>query len=434
MRKKEVYIKMKSVRIVQGIKNKINSKSFLLSSRTSSKFFTRERKLHFPKLIIFLLNLVKKTMQKELTQFISQFSKKMSITKSAFTQQRSKLKPKAFIELNDTLVYDYYREDDYKTWNGFRLLAIDGSALALPKSDELRNEFGVNNDQNKVPMAKISCFYDLLNEVIIDSCILSFNSNEYSMAVQHLEKATQKDLIIFDRGYGARWLFYLMFTKGIDYLVRLQRGLGKDIDAFWASEEATKVIEINELTKKSKSQLKKLGINYTPFKLRLVKVILDSGEIEVLVTSLIDEIKFPAELFRELYFKKWSIETNYNHLKNHLEIGDFTGLTTHAIMQDFYANTFIANLQSVIINEAQEELDKKQANKQNKYMYKINKNLSLAHMKDKIVNLFIGDNKDTLKQLKKLFLQQPVPVRKGRKYPRVHRKKNPYSMVNKRAI
>ena len=67
-------------------------------------------------------------------------------------------------------------------------------------------------------------------------------------------------------------------------------------------------------------------------------------------------------------------------------------------------------------------------------MYKINKNLSLAHMKDKIVNLFIGDNKDTLKQLKKLFLQQPVPVRKGRKYPRVHRKKNPYSMVNKRAI
>jgi hypothetical protein len=35
-----------------------------------------------------------------------------------------------------------YRDDDYKTYNGLRILAIDGSMVMLPDTDEMKEEFG----------------------------------------------------------------------------------------------------------------------------------------------------------------------------------------------------------------------------------------------------------------------------------------------------
>jgi len=65
MKRKKKNIK----KFVNNIKNKIYSEIFLKSNRKSAKDFTRERKLTFPKLILFMLNSIKKSLQKELTEF-----------------------------------------------------------------------------------------------------------------------------------------------------------------------------------------------------------------------------------------------------------------------------------------------------------------------------------------------------------------------------
>lgn len=84
------------------IKEKIESQSFLESNRKSKNDFTRIRKLPFSSLILFMINLIKQTLQKELTLFMKHFSKNKfgNITKSAFCQSRLNLEPKAFLELN----------------------------------------------------------------------------------------------------------------------------------------------------------------------------------------------------------------------------------------------------------------------------------------------------------------------------------------------
>ena len=61
--------KKKSKKFINYIRNKIYSKQFLESSRKSNKDFTRKRKLTFPKIILFMLNSIKKSLQKELTEF-----------------------------------------------------------------------------------------------------------------------------------------------------------------------------------------------------------------------------------------------------------------------------------------------------------------------------------------------------------------------------
>ena len=47
-------------------------------------------------------------------------------------------------------------------------------------------------------------------------------------------------------------------------------------------------------------------------KVRLVSVKLDDGSIEVLMTSLLNSKKYRSKLFKELYFKRWGVETYYD--------------------------------------------------------------------------------------------------------------------------
>lgn len=438
MRIKEVFRinKNKSRTIIERIKNKVFSKEFMLSSRYHKKDFTRNRKFPFSSLILFMLNLVKDTLQKELTNFMYIISNPSDtikkISKSAFSQSRSKLRPEAFIELNDTLVHEFYEDDDFLTWKNFRLVSMDGSTCQLPHSNELGNYFGYTNNSYGIcfPIAKISTLYDLLNGIIIDSQIAPYKTAELDLAIKHSDKLKQNDLLILDRGYPATWLFYDLTLKGIDYVVRLQKTFHTEADKFWESEEYSKIIEIKHCPKKSKIRLNELGIIFRPFKLRLVKVILDNGEIEVLATSLLDEEKYPTEIFKDLYFRRWGIETNYDHLKNQVEIENFTGLTKNAIEQDFFANMFIANLQSIIINDAKEELDKEK--RDSKYEYKINRNLSLSYMKDRIIKLLQSNNPDYYDQLVQLFMIEPIPIREGRKFERKLSKRKKKCFINKR--
>lgn len=424
--------------VIERIKKRINCLDFMRLNRLSDHDFTRKRKLPFVSLVLFMLNLVKSTLQKELTNFMNLFSglegSTKKISKSAFSQSRIKLKPEAFIDLNNVLTHEFYTDNEFDTWKGFRLLSIDGTALHLPFSEEIRNHFGFNNDPygRRLPLARSSSLYDVLNEIIISTKIDNYHKGEYDLFLSHVDKLQSKDLLILDMGYNAIWLFLYILYKKSDFVIRLQKKL-RFVKSFLESNESSRVIEISDLTRyqlESGRRLEELGLKFKPFKLRLIKVELDDGEIEVLGTSLIDEKEYPTNLFKDLYFQRWGIEVNIDHLKNQLEIENFTGLTPTSVKQDYYANMFIVNLQSIIARDAKLELEKN--GKKTKHEYKINKNLSLGFMKDRIIQILTSNNPMYLEELKELFKAEPVPIRKNRKFERRPYKKKKKYFINKR--
>jgi len=314
-----------SRKIIESIKKILYSDRFMNKNRLSNKDFTRKRKLPFVSLVLFMINLIKQTLQKELTNFMELIkNKKENITKSAFSQSRLKLRPEAFIELNNTLVEEFYTDNIIKKWKGFRLLAIDGSKLILPThSKELMEKFGTLSSGMIIPQAQISTCYDVLNEIILDSQLETIQINEMNQAVRHLEKLSKGDLIIFDRGYSATWFYYMIKLKELDFVNRIPKGFRKDAENFRLSNKEEDIIEVDIPPQKSRYGLQRHGLTkdkVEPFKLRLVKVILDTGEVEVLATTLLDKEKYSLGIFRELYFKRWGIETNYNRLKSNIHV------------------------------------------------------------------------------------------------------------------
>lgn len=144
--------------------------------RRDEKSFMRTRKLSFGLLIIMILRKSMKSLQLILNEIAEELGIG-SISNSAFTQRRAQLKHGFFIELNQkAIVETMYEDDDYKRYKGLRLLAIDGSKIRLPQTEEIRREFGAisyrNTKENivgKHNYGLASVMYDVLNKIAVDS-------------------------------------------------------------------------------------------------------------------------------------------------------------------------------------------------------------------------------------------------------------------------
>ena len=150
----------------------------------------------------------------------------------------------------------------------------------------------------------------------------------------------------------------------------------------------------------------------------MVRVELPSGQVEILVTSLLNSKTYPNKIFKALYAKRWGVETFYDELKVKLKLEHFSGYSPESILQDFYATMFVSNIQTLIVSElANEVIEQTQ---KRKYNYKINKNLSYGFLKNRILELFLaeGSTQAAVLEIKELFKKHLVPIRPDRSYGR----------------
>ena len=389
--------------------------------RESEKDFTRNRKLTFSKTLIFMLNLIRKSLVIEIHNFVEYLSSSSLcstklFTSSAYVQSRKKINPLVFDSLSTALVSEFYTDNQLGValWKGHRLLAVDGSTLNLPFSKEVAQKYGYARNQtgDTNVQGRVSVLYDTLNNLVINGSLNPRSSSERTLALEHLKSCVATDLIIFDRGYFS--YDFIRAIKAVDWVIRLKSDLIV-MKNFIASGKRSQTVEIHcsKYVYKKKNQQKP-----SPIKVRLVRVKLPCGEIEVLATSLTDVKKYPSKLFKELYFKRWKVETFYDELKNKLKLEHFTGYSQKAIQQDFYATLFISNIQSIIVKDIVEEIN--QETKSRKYDYKVNSNLSYGFLKNKIITV-LSSEKDinkVVKELKALFKKNLIPIRPNRTFKR----------------
>ena len=409
--------------LIDLIKNILLDENFIERYKQKKKDFTRQRSLPFFTVVTFLFNLLKSSLQNELDRFFQTLSQsdvaERQVTASAFCQARMKLKHEAFIELNHRSTDYYYEHFLTQTWKGFRLVAVDGSMVQVPKNEATEAHFGAWHPAagGSCPMARLSQMFDVLNHVTIDSIISPCEIGEQTLAAQHFDYLASNDLVLLDRNYPAFWLFQLMIAKGAHFCARLAVDQWTVVAGnFVATGLNEQVIEIQP-THEAKKKCAELELPISPIKIRLIRVELESGEIEVLATNLFDEELYPHAIFKELYHDRWPVEEQYKLLKSRIEIANFTGKSVEAVKQDFYARVFIANLTAMLASPVHEEITEKHKN--SKLAYQINWTQALAKMKNSGILLFFREQvMDIIHKLHKLFLENVCAVRPGRTFPR----------------
>ena len=415
-------------KIIEFIRQIISSPDFISRHRKNKNDFTRNRKLPFHVLIVFLINLVKGSYQDELDKFFKTLCRfdvaKRVVSKAAFSKARMKLKFEAFVELNLQLVTYFEKHFRPRLWFGFRLLAIDGSTTKLPITDDVAQHFGVWNVRQGAPspMARISQLFDVLNKMTVDALIKPKRIGERELAAQHLLNVMPNDLILLDRGYPAWWLFNLILSMEADFCARVSCTKWKIVRKFFLSGLSEKVVTV-PVHPTSMAQCRQMGLDTTPLKLRLIRIEND-GKVAVLITSLIDMEKYPIELFSDLYHKRWPVEEDYKIIKCRIELENFSGQSALSVYQDFHAKVFAKNLVWMMAFPVQDRMDDDFA--RTKHRYQINFTQALSKSKGVIALLFL-DTKRIIKRLiadlQYIFQRTVEPIRPGRKYPRKHKAK-----------
>ena len=402
------------------------SADFIARHRQHPRAFTRERVLPFASVVVLILQKGVKALQLRLNEFFSRLNGWAThATASAFTQARAKLAHTAFIELNEAAVVEvFYADQDYQRWRGFRLLSVDGSKIRLPESASTNSEFGqiayrgAGGTKQYRSMAMVSVLYDVLNEIALDSVIASGTSYEVDLALGHRSKWQSGDLLLGDRQYPTYLFLSSLAQDGVDYVMRCSRSSFKAAQALFAGTGVRSTVVDLAAPVRKRAQMQARGLPLT-IPVRFVRVELDTGEPEVLVTTLLDAAQYPDADFLDLYARRWGIETYYDRLKQRLDLGAFSGHSAESVRQDFYATIFLTGLESLLSEQAQAYLDAKQG----QYRQRVNKAVSYHAIKHEAIDLFYRteDVDELLEKLTRLLTSTPVLVRPGRKYERKRR-------------
>lgn len=453
--------------------------------RVSDTDFTRDRKISFSSLIMWMLRKWIKSTQLMLNELFLDlwFSACEITTNSAYTQARAKLSYKLFIHLDQKyLVEKFYNKHEntwwFTTWEGFRLCGIDGSKMRLPDEKDIKDVFGtikINNGKGIVweyTGALLSACYDVENNMALHCILENGKYNERACAIRHIEYMEEQmlswkidsdiqDLLLFDRWYVSKFFLWVLFAYRKEFVCRIPEKRFHEAEELFDPEckinSKIVMLDIEESVRKDRQEYEEKYEISIPrdipktVQVRFVRVVLDDGSIEILVTSLLDEKKYPDNIFKELYFKRWGVETYYDILKNKLLLENFSWKTIHAVFQDVFSTIFLSNLEALFVRVKNKELaarkkskyktsrtiskktqyktNSQKNNKKNsksnirkklKNKQQVNKQVSFNCIKNFVIDLFLSQApvETLIHEMMQIFSQNTTPVRPWRSFPR----------------
>jgi len=408
---------------------------------------TRDRIMSKRDLIAYVLcNMGKTTaLQAEMFLEVKNGDDSVKISRQAISQRRVFLDPVIYKDINrDCLIEAYSKnKEDFSYFKGYLLLATDGSKFEIPNTPQTREAFSVPSNTlvyTQPPRAQVSGLYDLLNGYMIDSSIGNIEIGERKLAIEHINNAKEivdltQAILIYDRGYPSIEMFMTVMEQNSNFIFRLPKKFyDKEREKMKSDDEIVKISLTGARTRDIENEQLKEKINKkTHLKLRIVNIELENGKTESLITNL-SKKKMSKQELKELYNKRWGIETNYNLLKNRLEIENFSGHKKVIIEQDFYAQILVSN----ILNETRlitnEELKKDKESEYEEMEYKPNMNVLAGKLKMKLPHMVLTNDLEERKKIMESIIntgkRNLIPVKKKKSSPRIKKtrtNKNPHN-------
>ena len=398
----------------------------------------RTRILTFKITFLFISQLLKRSLQRELNDFFGKLNDTnysiQHVTKGAFSQARSKLKHEGFVELSNNSVDYFYSNAPYLLWDKHRILACDGSTIMLPNSKSISTEFGTTgfgpHASSQRSVAKISLVYDVLNLITLNAKIAAYSQHETTLFKQQLTEVKFKpdDILVLDRGYPSIGLLFELQQRNIHFCVRLKDNWWTQVNDMLKANETDKIVTF-VLPPKDKGLQATFNAASDTVTARVVVIELENGTKEILCTSLVDSETYTLCDLKQLYHLRWGIEEAYKLFKVRADMETFSGMTALSVKQDFYAGILAMNLCAMMSFPIEQKVREESKNTALKYTKTVNKTNAFSLIKESITVVFIKKKLTRfLKAVDKILFKTAQAIRPGRSYPRNHKQKKPKSM------
>ena len=401
-----------------------------LYSKDPESDFTRERKLPMDSVLRLLLKFSGKSLQSELSAY---YSPSKTIyqripTKSAFTQQRQKLLWEGcyalFRTFTDSLPY-------LKLFDGYRLLACDGSSVCIPHNEKEEQYSIVTKEGYKsFNMLHINGLFDILNRIYVDALVdpgLCRRESAALLTMVNRLGSPESSIILADRGYEGYNTIAHLIESMVNFVIR-----AKDLDSngflhtLHLPPEGELDIDVSRIITTSRARIYQNDDRYAwvrrkafdlwdssetyNIRFRLVRILLPDGTYECLVTNLPRD-KFPPEKLKKLYHLRWGIENAYRDLKYTVDLLHFHGKSAQSVLQELFCSLTMFNYCAYLCVHA----DILHIRKGTKYRYKVNFANAVGPCRS-----YLHGSISEMELLDRLRLA-PTPIRPDRHVPRPSR-------------
>lgn len=404
--------------------------------RRPGRDMSRSRKLSPSILMSYLVSQGSSSTCCEMLDFFSMSADAPSA--SALNQQKAKLKPEAMEELFREFNLSASSITSAASDKKFRCIAADGSTASFfcrPAQDTEVYFVSEGHSAKGFFSIHINAFYDLDTNTYSDILLQPVHEKDEfaafcSLVDSHILLENVFDIFIGDRGYCSynnmahvveRNQYFLFRTKDIH-----GKGLAGSFD--YPDSDSFDVTVSVTLTRSHKKSIAIREGSYRRFvdastafdfieygsedtyelSFRVVRFPLSENSFECVVTNLPCD-DFPPEKIKELYNRRWAIESSFRKLKYTVGLSNFHSRKPESIKLEIWAKLIAYNAAELLVSHAVVEKH------DTKYAYKVNFTKA-AHICR--IYLRLTTQTDSI-DVMSLLLKELIPVRDGRQYKRL---------------
>lgn len=420
--------------------NEMNTTPWLYTKNPETDF-TRVKKWCLGDTIKFILSMEGKSLKDEILSFFNYNAN--TPTNSSFNQRRAQIRPDTF----ETLFNKFTREFETNDHSSkYRYVASDGSDLSIAHNpNDLSTYFPKSYTNKGFNQIQLNTLYDLDARMYVDAVIQPGREGHENKALWQMVdrySGPTNTVIIADRGYETYNTIAHIEQKGLYYLIRV-----KDIDStgilygFRNRLENKPIFDEWVHTLLSKRGTKEVLSNPCKYRklrhdtifdyietnsdatyelnMRVLRFPIGKDNYECVITNLPDT-DFTMDDIKDLYNRRWGIETSFRELKYAIGLTRFHSKKVEYIIQEIWAKLTLYNFCEIITNQV---VIKK--NNNNKYAYQINYTRAI-HICCYFLSLKL---KEVPPDIEYLIGRELLPVRLGRNDPRNVRSKSAISFL-----
>ena len=231
--------------------------------RLKQTAFTRKRRLGAQNLLRIMLHRLVDSLQLGIDAYYD-FLQEDPVSKQAFSKARANLNPEYVRKFADGIAEIHAQASDAPTYAGMRLIAIDGTDIALENSPALKEAFGCSGPRKDAATALGSLAYGPLDHAIYDCQLASYATDERDLAIRHMERLTELgltgSLLLLDRWYPSKAFIAQTLNMGFFFVMRVREKWNLEVDQIKTQGKVT------------------ISHDGQVFSIRVLKIRLSSGE------------------------------------------------------------------------------------------------------------------------------------------------------------
>jgi hypothetical protein len=245
--------------------------------------------------------------------------------------------------------------ESFASWRGHRVVLLDGTCVSMPDEPALFEAFGTNvgyHGKGRYPLARAATLCLAGTMTVIAYALGGYRQSEWALALTIFGTLRKGDLLVADRYFAAAHFCWRYQSLGLEFLTRThQRLIVSRIKRVQSCSDHDFLgrLTINKNYRRKDPHLPPyLLVRFIQATLRI------RGERQViwLVTSLLDDRRYPAAEVVQVYGRRWRIETLFEQFKTRLSADVLRSHSPEGIRKEFAARCIALNLIHAILLEA----------------------------------------------------------------------------------